>query len=148
MNKKALIFGGGAIAVVAIVVALIFIFTGGEDAYRSIKVFEIDGTCTVERDGDTLDAFKNMALSSGFIRCGDAHYLVLVKRPLQRRRPHVGATYGLHQRTVVRKRADIRERCLAHIDLAAGFRHLALNANFGGIRNACESTCRHPDGEN
>ena len=65
MNKKALIFGGGAIAVVAIVVALIFIFTGGEDAYRSIKVFEIDGTCKVERDGDTLDAFKNMALSSG-----------------------------------------------------------------------------------
>ena len=65
MNKKALIFGGGAIAVVAIVVALIFIFTGGEDAYRSIKVFEIDGTCTVERDGDTLDAFKNMSLSSG-----------------------------------------------------------------------------------
>ena len=65
MNKKALIFGGGAIAVVAIVVALIYIFTGGEDAYRSIKVFEIDGTCKVERDGDTLDAFKNMALSSG-----------------------------------------------------------------------------------
>ena len=65
MNKKALIFGGGAIAVVAIVVALIFIFTGGEDAYRSIKVFEIDGSCTVERDGDTLDAFKNMSLSSG-----------------------------------------------------------------------------------
>ncbi|MBQ6090697.1 MAG: FecR domain-containing protein [Lachnospiraceae bacterium] len=65
MNKKALIFGGGAVAIVAIVVALIFIFTGGEDAYRSIKVFEIDGTCKVERDGDTLDAFKNMALSSG-----------------------------------------------------------------------------------
>ncbi len=65
MNKKALIFGGGAIAVVAIVVALIFIFTGGEDAYRSIKVFEIDGSCKVDRDGDSLDAFKNMALSSG-----------------------------------------------------------------------------------
>ncbi len=65
MNKKALIFGGGAIAIVAIVVALIFIFTGGEDAYRSIKVFEIDGSCKVDRGGDSLDAFKNMALSSG-----------------------------------------------------------------------------------
>ncbi|MBQ6090208.1 MAG: FecR domain-containing protein [Lachnospiraceae bacterium] len=65
MNKKALIFGGGAVALVAIIVALIFIFTGGEDAYRSIKVFEIDGSCTVDRDGDTLDAFKNMSLSSG-----------------------------------------------------------------------------------
>ena len=65
MNKKALIIGGGAVALVAIIVALIFIFTGGEDAYRSIKVFEIDGSCTVDRDGDTLDAFKNMSLSSG-----------------------------------------------------------------------------------
>ncbi|MCR5521680.1 MAG: FecR family protein, partial [Lachnospiraceae bacterium] len=65
MNKKALLIGGCALAVVAIVVALIFIFTGGEDAYRSIKVFEIDGSCKVDRDGDSLDAFKNMALSSG-----------------------------------------------------------------------------------
>ena len=51
MNKKALIIGGGAVALVAIIVALIFIFVGGEDAYRSIKVFEIDGSCKVERDG-------------------------------------------------------------------------------------------------
>ena len=65
MNKKTLIIGGCALAVVAIVVALIFIFTGGGDAYRSIKVFEIDGSCKVDRDGDSLDAFKNMALSSG-----------------------------------------------------------------------------------
>ena len=65
MNKKALIIGGGAVALVAIIVALIFIFVGGEDAYRSIKVFEIDGSCKVERNGDSLDAFKNMALSSG-----------------------------------------------------------------------------------
>ncbi len=65
MNKKVLFIGGGALAVVAIVVALFFIFMGGEDAYRSIKVFEIDGSCKVERGGDSLDAFKNMALSSG-----------------------------------------------------------------------------------
>ena len=65
MKKKLFIIGGIVAAVAALVVALIFIFTGGEDAYRSIKVFEIDGSCKVERDGDTLDAFKNMALSSG-----------------------------------------------------------------------------------
>ncbi len=65
MNKKALLIGGCALAVVAIVVALIFIFTGGGNAYRSIKVFEIDGSCKVDRGGDSLDAFKNMALSSG-----------------------------------------------------------------------------------
>ena len=65
MNKKLLAIIGSAVALVAIVVACIFIFAGGEDSYRSIKVFEIDGSCKVERDGDTLDAFKNMALSSG-----------------------------------------------------------------------------------
>ena len=65
MNKKALIFGGVAVAVVAIAVALVFIFVGGGDEYRSIKVFELNGTCTVTRGNDTLDAFKNMSLSSG-----------------------------------------------------------------------------------
>ena len=65
MNKKVLFIGGGAVAVIAIVVALIFVFLGGSDEYRSIKVFELDGTCTVTRGNDTLDAFKNMSLSSG-----------------------------------------------------------------------------------
>ncbi|MCR5829386.1 MAG: hypothetical protein K6F93_03440, partial [Lachnospiraceae bacterium] len=65
MNKKALLIGGGGIALIAIVVALIFIFTGGEEAYRSIKVFEVDGSCSVTRGNDTLEAFKNMSLSSG-----------------------------------------------------------------------------------
>ncbi|MBQ6090207.1 MAG: FecR domain-containing protein [Lachnospiraceae bacterium] len=65
MNKKLLAIIGGVVALIAIIVACIFIFVGGEDSYRSIKVFEIDGLCTVDRDGDTLDAFKNMSLSSG-----------------------------------------------------------------------------------
>ena len=65
MNKKVLFIGSGALAVVAIAVALIFIFTGGSDEYRSIKVFELNGNCTVSRNGDTLNAFKNMSLSSG-----------------------------------------------------------------------------------
>ena len=63
MNKKALIIGGGAVALVAIIVALIFIFVGGEDAYRSIKVFEIDGSCKVERNGDSLDALAALLFS-------------------------------------------------------------------------------------
>ncbi len=65
MNKKFLAIGGSVIAVVAVVVALIFVFTGREDAYRSIKVFEIEGSCKVERGGDSLDAFENMELISG-----------------------------------------------------------------------------------
>ena len=64
MNKKLLIIVGGIAAVAALIITLIFVFSG-EDSYRSIKVFEIDGSCKVERDGDSLDAFKNMALSSG-----------------------------------------------------------------------------------
>ncbi|MCR4721243.1 MAG: hypothetical protein K5655_05915, partial [Lachnospiraceae bacterium] len=64
-NKKFLFAGVGALAIIAIVVVLLFIFTGGEDTYRSIKVFEIDGSCRVERAGDSLDAFKDMTLSSG-----------------------------------------------------------------------------------
>ena len=66
MNKKLLIIVGGIAAVAALIITLIFVFSG-EDSYRSIKVFEIDGSCKgrVERGGDSLDAFKNMALSSG-----------------------------------------------------------------------------------
>nr|MCR5521323.1 hypothetical protein [Lachnospiraceae bacterium] len=65
MNKKALFIGGGAVAVIAAVVALIFVFTGGSDEYRSIKVFDIGGSCVVERGTDNLKAFKDMSLSSG-----------------------------------------------------------------------------------
>ena len=65
MNKKILAIVGGAIAVVAIAVALIIVFVGGKDEYRSIKVFETNGTCNVERGTDTLKAFKDMSLSSG-----------------------------------------------------------------------------------
>ncbi len=64
MNKKSSIIAGSVIAVVA-VVALIIYFTGRKEAYRSIKIFEIDGSCKVERNGDSLDAFKDMELSSG-----------------------------------------------------------------------------------
>ena len=65
MNKKKVFGIVGGVALCAIIAVLIIMFTGGGDAYRSIKVFEIDGSCKVDRDGDSLDAFKNMALSSG-----------------------------------------------------------------------------------
>ncbi len=66
MKNKKLLFGlvGGG-CVLALAIVLCFIFLGKSDSYRSIKVFEIEGKCTVTRGGDTLDAFKNMALSSG-----------------------------------------------------------------------------------
>lgn len=55
----------GIVAVVAAAVAAILIFVVGRNDYRSIKVFEIGGDAKVERGADTLDAFKDMSLSSG-----------------------------------------------------------------------------------
>ncbi|MCR5520354.1 MAG: FecR domain-containing protein, partial [Lachnospiraceae bacterium] len=65
MNKKTILIGGSALAIIAIVIALFFIISGGEEEYRSIKVFEINGMCNVERGTDTLKAFKDMSLNSG-----------------------------------------------------------------------------------
>lgn len=55
----------GIVAVVAAAVVAILIFVVGRNDYRSIKVFEIGGDAKVERGADTLDAFKDMSLSSG-----------------------------------------------------------------------------------
>ena len=55
----------GIVAAIAIAAAVILIFVVGRNDYRSIKVFEIGGDARVERGADTLDAFKDMSLSSG-----------------------------------------------------------------------------------
>ena len=55
----------GIVAAIAIAAAVILIFVVGRNDYRSIKVFEIGGDAKVERGADTLDAFKDMSLSSG-----------------------------------------------------------------------------------
>ncbi|MCR5829395.1 MAG: FecR domain-containing protein [Lachnospiraceae bacterium] len=62
--KKALIIIGAVVAVAAVAIALIFFFKG-KNSYRLIKVFEVNGTCEVERNGDKVEAFKDMSLSSG-----------------------------------------------------------------------------------
>lgn len=75
MNKKGIIIGAIGAVVVAAVVCIVLLLTGGEEAYRSIQVFEIDGTCTVTRDNDKLDAYKNMKLQSGDkFEVGDGSY--------------------------------------------------------------------------
>ena len=55
----------GIVAAIAIASAVILFFVVGRNDYRSIKVFEIDGTVSVERGADKLDAFKDMSLTSG-----------------------------------------------------------------------------------
>ena len=63
--KKWIFITIGIVATIAIAAAVILIFVVGRNDYRSIKVFEIGGDARVERGADTLDAFKDMSLSSG-----------------------------------------------------------------------------------
>lgn len=56
-----------AIAVVAVItVCLILLLSKKDEAYRLIKVFEMNGKATVSRDGiGDIDAYNNMVLESG-----------------------------------------------------------------------------------
>lgn len=66
MNRKVVaIIAGAAVAVVAVVIALIVVFTKG-DRYRLLKLFEFEGTGVVTRDskGD-ITPYTNMVLQSG-----------------------------------------------------------------------------------
>lgn len=60
------VIAAGAVAVVTAVVLLIVHFTGTEDSYRSIQIYELDGTATIEREElGKIDAVKNLYLESG-----------------------------------------------------------------------------------
>lgn len=60
------VIAAGAVAVVTAVVLLIVHFTGTEDSYRSIQIYELDGAVTIEREElGTIDAVKNLYLESG-----------------------------------------------------------------------------------
>lgn len=65
-KKKIMIGGSVAAAVIAAVVITLLVFMNKEDAYRVIKVLEIDGTAVVERENvGELQAYAGMALQSG-----------------------------------------------------------------------------------
>lgn len=65
-KKKIMIGGSVAAAVIAAVVITLLVFMKKEDAYRVIKVLEIDGTAVVERENvGELQAYAGMALQSG-----------------------------------------------------------------------------------
>lgn len=66
-KKKKIIIGGvvAAVAVIGIVVTLLLVFNK-EEAYRVIKVLELDGTAVVERENiGELQAYAGMSLQSG-----------------------------------------------------------------------------------
>lgn len=66
MNKKAVaIIAGAAVAVVAVVVTLIVVFSKG-DSYRLLKLFEFEGTGYVTRASKgEITPYANMVLQSG-----------------------------------------------------------------------------------
>ena len=65
-KKKLIIGGSAAVAVIAIVVVVLLMIFNKEDAYRVIKVLEIEGTASVERENvGELQVYSGMALQSG-----------------------------------------------------------------------------------
>ena len=65
MKKKLLLFGGAGAAVTIAAVALILFFLNRDKGYRSIIVFDVEGSVSISRDGESLAAYKNMKLRSG-----------------------------------------------------------------------------------
>ena len=66
MSKKVIaIIAGAAVAVIAVVVTLIVVFSKG-DSYRLLKMFDFEGTGTVSREGKgDITPYTNMVLESG-----------------------------------------------------------------------------------
>ena len=65
-KKLMIIICAAVIAVVAAVTAFIALRTSGEESYRSIMVYELEGSAVIERaDIGTIDAAENLYLESG-----------------------------------------------------------------------------------
>ncbi len=65
MNRKALFIGSGTAIIILIVVALLVFFPNSQVDRRSLKIIDVNGECTVERSGKTLEASTDMPLQSG-----------------------------------------------------------------------------------
>lgn len=61
-----IIIGAAVIAVVAAIAAFVALRTSGEESYRSIMVYELEGSAVIERaDIGAIDAAENLYLESG-----------------------------------------------------------------------------------
>ena len=65
-NKKILliVIPIALVVIAAIVVGAILLLGGGEDAYRTIKVYRTEGNAEVQRAGDTIKPYENMLLEN------------------------------------------------------------------------------------
>lgn len=82
-KKLAVILAAIALLVVAAVVAIIFIIKnsteGEDDSYRSIQIYELEGTVTIEREEiGEIEAVENLYLESGdYISVDEDSYMCL-----------------------------------------------------------------------
>lgn len=73
-KKKIIIISSIAVALIVILAVVLVLVLGKKDAYRIIKVYEVDGEAIVTRDGiGEMEAYENMVLESGdkvFLKSG------------------------------------------------------------------------------
>jgi hypothetical protein len=54
-----------AIVAIAAIVITVLLLGGGDDAYRTIKVYRTEGSSEVQRAGETMKPYENMLLENG-----------------------------------------------------------------------------------
>ena len=66
-NKNKLwIFAAAAVVLIIAVIVVVLLLSNKKDAYRVIKIYEVEGTAFVQRDGiDDIEPYANMLLESG-----------------------------------------------------------------------------------
>lgn len=73
------IIAAAAVVLVSVIVVLVIHFTGSDDSYRSIQIYELEGKVSIERENmGTIEAVENLYLESGdWIRVPKGSYMRL-----------------------------------------------------------------------
>lgn len=80
MSKKKLGIIGGAVATVIAVAVILLLIFGKDKSYRVIKVLQLDGSATVEREKvGELDAYEGMTLENGDTLSVDANSMLVLQ---------------------------------------------------------------------
>jgi hypothetical protein len=67
-----------SIVVIAAIVTAVLLLSGGDDAYRTIKVYRTEGNAELQRAGDTMKPYENMILENNdFVKTFEDGYLYL-----------------------------------------------------------------------
>lgn len=79
MSQKAILAISAAVVALIVIVSVVLIWKNQHQSYRSIKIVEMDGAVTIDREGiSSLNASVNMNLVSGdYLTTGQDSYVVL-----------------------------------------------------------------------